>query len=265
VPEGDTILWAATRMRPVLEGHVPDEVRMPAGPRHALRGSPGRERWPQRLQGRRIDRVATHGKNLLIHFEGELVLHSHLRMTGSWGIYPPGRRWHRAAARAWLVFTRAGTEVVQFDGPLLELITAGRARFDQRLAALGPDVLADQFDRNTFIARLRAEDPTRPIGDALLDQRTVAGIGNVWKAEGCWEARIDPWRPVRDVSDAEAMAIIEGARPRMLRSGTKGPQYAREQIYRKVGRPCPRCGTPIRSRGQGESARMTYWCPGCQS
>lgn len=264
MPEGDTILWAATRMRPVLEGHVPDEVRMPAGSPGALRGTAGRERWPARLQGRRVEQVRTHGKNLFLHFAGDLVLRSHLKMTGAWGVYPPGRRWHRSPARAWLVLTRAGHEVVQFDGPVLELMTSSRARFDLGLAALGPDVLADEFDAERFLNRLRADDPTRQIGDALLDQRTIAGIGNIWKSEGCWEAAVDPWRPLREVSDEEALAIVARTRPRMLRSGRLGPRHAGEQIYRKVGRPCPRCGTPIRSRPQGDGARMTYWCPGCQ-
>jgi endonuclease-8 len=264
MPEGDTILWAATRMRPVLEGHVPDEIRMPEGRPNALRGSPGRDRWPQRLQGRRITGIDTHGKNLLIRFEGDLLLHSHLRMTGAWGIYAPGRRWRRSPSRAWMVLTRAGHDVVQFDGPLLELMTEGRSRFDQRLAGLGPDVLAAEFDYDRFLARLRGDDPTRLIGDALLDQRTVAGIGNIWKSEGCWEAGIDPWRAVREISDAEATAIIDGVRPRMRESGTRGPQYARERIYRRVGQPCARCAAPIRSRAQGEGNRMTYWCPGCQ-
>ena len=264
MPEGDTILWAATRMRPVLEGHVPDGITMPVGRPGALRGSPGRDRWPQRLQGRRVERITTHGKNLFIHFESDLVLHSHLRMTGAWGIYEPGRRWHRAGSRAWIVLARAGWEAVQFDGPVLELMTESRSRFDLRLAALGPDVLAPDFDRNAFLKRLRADDPTRPVGDAMLDQRTLAGLGNIWRAEGCWEAGIDPWRPLGEVSDGEAVAIVDGARPRMLASGTKGPSFAREQIYRRVGRPCPRCGTAIRSRPQGDGNRMVYWCPGCQ-
>ncbi len=284
MPEGDTILWAATRIRPVLEGHVPDEIRMPAPRAGALRGSPSRDRWPERLEGRRITRVDTHGKNLFIrfgpaaiparqdradrmpsgHFEGDLVLHSHLRMTGAWGVYGPGQRWGRSPARAWIVLSRGGHDVVEFDGPVLELMTEGRARFDQRLSALGPDLLADDFDADRFLARLRQDDPGRPIGDALLDQRTVAGIGNMWKSEGCWDAQIDPWRPVREVSDGEALSIIAVTRPRMLRSGLEGPREIGERIYRKVGQPCPRCGTPIRSRGQGESNRMTYWCPGCQ-
>ncbi|MHB8691817.1 MAG: DNA-formamidopyrimidine glycosylase family protein [Solirubrobacteraceae bacterium] len=264
MPEGDAILWAATRMRPVLEGHVPDSVSMPAGSPAALRGSPGRDRWPARLQGRRVERIDTHGKNLLVRFDGDLVLHSHLRMTGAWGVYGPGRRWSRSPGRAWLVLTRGGYDVVQFDGPVLELMTAARVRFDRSLASLGPDVLAHQFDRTTFIARLRADDPTRGIGDAVLDQRIVAGLGTIWRAEGCWEAGIDPWRAVANVSDEEAVAIIEGARPRMLESGARGPMFAGLKIYRFVGRPCPRCGTSIRSRGQGEANRITYWCPGCQ-
>lgn len=257
MPEGDTIAWAANRMRPVLEGRVPDEIRTPQ-PRHA------RDRWPERLTGREVVRVDTHGKHLFIRFDGGLTLHSHLRMTGAWGVYQPGRRWGRSPRRAWLVLRVGGVDVVQFDGPVLELMTTGRTRFDQRLAGLGPDVLADAFDRDRFLARLRGDDPTRPIGDALLDQRTVAGIGNMWKAEGCWEARVDPWRAVRDVSDAEAVAIVEGLRPRMLSSAVDGPRAISHQVYGKPGQPCPRCGTRIRSRGQGDDNRIMYWCPGCQ-
>ncbi len=174
------------------------------------------------------------------------------------------RRWRRSARRAWLVLSRAGHDVVEFDGPLLELITEGRRRFDQRLAALGPDVLAVEFDRELFLRRLRADDPTRPFGDALLDQRNVAGIGNIWKAEGCWEAAIDPWRAVGAVSDSEAVAVIEGIRPRMARSASEGPRSIEPRVYRRVGRPCPRCEAPIASRGQGDANRTTYWCQGCQ-
>jgi len=264
MPEGDTILWAAVRMRPVLEGHVPDEIRMPAPRPWALRGSPAFARWPERLAGRRITAVQTRGKNLLICFAGELILYSHLRMTGAWGVYARGRRWRRSPERAWLVIRRGEREVVQFDGPVLELMTAARARSDPRLARLGPDVLAERFDHADFLARLRAGEPTRTIGEALLEQRTVAGIGNIWKSEGLWEAGIDPWRAVADLSDAEASAIIDGIRPRMLRSGVLGPRHAALRVYRRAGLPCPRCATPIRSRLEGEGARVTYWCPRCQ-
>jgi endonuclease VIII len=191
-------------MRPVLQGHVPDGIRTPH-PRHAL------DRWPERLAGKAVSEIRTHGKHLFLAFEGDLTIHSHLRMTGSWAVYDPGRRWRRSARRAWLVLERAGHEVVQFDGPVLELLTDSRTRFDQRLAALGPDILAETFDAERFLVRLRRDDPTRGIGDALLDQRNVAGIGNLWKSESCWDAAVDPWRPVSEVSDAEAIAVIEAA------------------------------------------------------
>jgi endonuclease-8 len=275
VPEGDTIAYAANRIRPVLEGFVPDEIAAPQ-PRHTL------DRWPERLAGRAVTSVDTYGKHLFIRFgplaipqgradrmssgcfEGDLVLHSHLGMTGVWGVYGRGGRWGRSPRRAWIVLRRGEREVVEFDGPLLELVTEGRTRFDQRLAALGPDVLAPEFDAGRFLNRLRADDPTRPIGDALLDQRNVAGIGNIWKAEGCWEARVDPWRAVGAASDVEARLIIERVRPRMARSAAEGHRAIRPQIYGRAGRPCPRCGTPVVARGQGDANRTTYWCPGCQ-
>ena len=177
MPEGDTIAWAANQIRPVLRGQVPDEILTP----HPRFGS---DRWPERLAGREVRSVDTHGKHLFLRFEGDLVIHSHLGMTGAWGVFGPGRRWARSGFRAWLVIRCGGREIVEFDGPTLELMTDGRTRFDQRLAALGPDVLAESFDERRFLRLLRADDPTRPIGDALLDQRTVAGIGNIWKAEG---------------------------------------------------------------------------------
>ncbi len=135
MPEGDTIAWAARRIRPVLEGQVPEEILTPH-PRHA------HEHWPERLAGRAVTDITTHGKHLFLHFDGDLVLHSHLAMTGTWGVYAPGRRWGRSPRRAWLVLRHRAHEVVQFDGPTLELMTEGRLRFDQRLSALGPDVLA---------------------------------------------------------------------------------------------------------------------------
>ncbi len=261
MPEGDTIAYAANRIRPVLEGRVPDEIVTPQ-PRHAL------DRWPARLSGRAVSSVDTHGKHLFLRFEGDLVLHSHLGMTGAWGVYARGQsgsRPARSARRTWIVLRAREHEVVEFDGPLLELMTGGRSRFDQRLAALGPDVLAPDFDTARFLRRLRSDDPTRPLGDALLDQRNVAGIGNIWKAEGCWEAEVDPWRPLGTVDDREVLAIIEAVRPRMMRSALEGPRAIGPRVYGLSGRPCPRCGARVQSRGQGDANRTTYWCPGCQS
>jgi endonuclease VIII len=256
VPEGDTILWAATRMRPVLEGRRVEVTH--THPRF------GRDRWQERLDGHTVTTIETHGKNLFIVFDHELLLHSHLRMSGMWDVRPAGGRWRRAPSRAWLVLRAEGQDVVQYDGPVLELMTAGRRRFDQRLAALGPDVLADAFDSGSFLKRLRSTDQQRPIGDALLDQRILAGIGNIWKAESCWEAQLDPWRPVSSLSDEQAVALVEGIRPRMLISGTQGHRAVRSRIYRHTGEPCSRCGAAIVARGQGDENRTTYWCPGCQ-
>jgi endonuclease-8 len=258
MPEGDTIHHAANRIRPVLAGRVPDEIATPH-PRF------GRDRWPERLAGRQVEAVEAHGKHLFLRFEGDLVVHSHLRMTGWWGVFDEGARWRRSPKRAWLVLRAAGRDVVQFDGPVLELMTASRARFDQRLAALGPDVLAPEFDRERFLRRLREDDPTRPIGDALLEQRNVAGLGTIWRTEGCFAAGLDPWRATGTVSDDEAMAVIEAVRPRMARSATEGFNPRGTRIYGKPGQPCPRCGAPIRSRGQGDNNRRTYWCAGCQT
>jgi endonuclease VIII len=143
-------------------------------------------------------------------------------------------------------------------------MTEGRVRFDQRLSALGADVLAPEFDQARFLARLRSDDPTRPLGDALLDQRNVAGIGNLWKAEGCWEAEVDPWRSVSSVSDAEVLEIVDRVRPRMRESAERGPRVIAPRVYKRTGQPCPRCGTRVRARGQGDANRTTYWCPGCQ-
>ena len=256
MPEGDTIHYAARRIRPLLEGLVP-EVSHPS-PR--LRG----ERWPHKLAGRVVTSVDAHGKHLFVRFDGELAIHSHLRMTGSWGTYRAGQRWRRGAWRAWLVLRAGGHEVVQFDGPVLELMTAARARADQRIAGLGPDVLAPEFDAARFLRRLREDDPTRPIGDALLDQRTVAGLGTVWRSEGCFAAALDPTRPAGTVSEAQALAAVEAVRPRMARSAREGFQERDLQVYGRDGRPCPRCSTTIVRRGLGDDNRPSYSCPACQ-
>jgi endonuclease VIII len=257
MPEGDTIHYAANRIRPVLEGRVPDEIRTPQR-RHE------RDVWPQRLSGRAVRAVQAHGKHLFLRFEGELTLHSHLRMTGAWSVYRAGERWRRAPHRAWLVIRAADVEVVEFDGPVLELMSESRTRFDQRLAGLGQDVIGEHFDTEAFLRRLRSDDPTRPIGDALLDQRTVAGIGNLWKAEACFAVGVDPWRPSGELADEEALALVLFAREHMSRSAREGSQVRPQAVYRRAGRSCTRCGTRIRQRGQGEQNRLTFWCAGCQ-
>jgi endonuclease-8 len=254
MPEGDTIHYAAKRVGAVLTGHVPDELLTPH-PRF------GRDRWPERLAGRAVRSVDAHGKHLFLRFEGGLVIHSHLRMSGTWRVRPAAEP---APRTAWLVIRRGDRSVLQLRGPVLELMTESRTRFDQRLAGLGPDILAPELDEARFLARLRQDDPTRGIADALLDQRTIAGIGNLWKCEGCFAAAIDPWRPVGRVSDEEALAIVRLTRPRMQESAADGMQDRHRRIYGAAGRPCPRCGGRIKVRGQGDDNRPTFWCPSCQ-
>jgi endonuclease-8 len=257
VPEGDTIHAAARRVGAALVGKDIVSIETPQ-PRHAM------DRWPGRLAGRPVRSVDAHGKHLFLRFDGDLTLHSHLRMGGMWGVYESGRRWSRSPRRAWLVIRTPEHEVVEFDGPVLDLMTESRTRFDLRLAGLGPDILAAELDEGRFLARLREDDPTRGIGDALLDQRNVAGIGNLWKSEGCFEVAIDPWRKLADVSDEEALRIVRATRARMQDSVSRGGHIRGLQIYDRAGRPCPRCKTRIRARGQGDDNRTTYWCPQCQ-
>ncbi len=258
MPEGDTIHHAANRIRAVLENRVPEEIRTPQ-PRHEL------DRWPAALAGKAVRSVDAHGKHLFLRFEDHITLHSHLRMMGSWGVYRQGERWRRAPRRAWIVLRCGGWEVVEFDGPVLELMSDARTRSHPQLAALGPDVLGESFDDALFLRLLRADDPTRPIGDALLNQSTVAGIGNLWKAETCFAVGVDPWRAVAEVGDEEALALVGFARQAMAESVRSGYKQRPREVYRQAGRPCPRCGTRIRQRGQGENNRLTFWCPGCQS
>ncbi len=257
MPEGDTIHYAANRIRPVLEGRTPDAVLTPH-PRF------GADRWPERLAGRAVEEVRAYGKHLFLRWEGDLVLHSHLRMTGAWQVVGQGVRWRRSPRRAWFVARADAHEVVQFDGPVLELLTETRRRFDHRLRTLGPDILGPEFDERRFLHLLRGDDPTRPFGDALLDQHTIAGIGNLWKAEACFAAAVDPWRPTGAVGDDEALGVVRAARERMQRSAAAGKPGREQAVYGRAGRPCPRCGAPIQQRGQGEGNRPTYWCASCQ-
>ena len=209
-------------------------------------------RLAERLDGKRLLSVEAVGKNLLLRFEGGLVLHSHLRMNGRWTVVPRG---YRLNGRPWLVLRGSRVEARQWNGPVLEL----HARSIPRL---GPDILAREPDFDRMVANLRREDQGRAVGDALLDQRLVAGIGNKWKAEALWESRLSPWRRLGDASDQELLAALE-ASARLMRHSLDGLPH-RNQAYRRVGRPCPRCRETIRSRGQGDANRIAYWCPGCQ-
>ncbi|MHB1809530.1 MAG: Fpg/Nei family DNA glycosylase [Solirubrobacteraceae bacterium] len=257
MPEGDTIHYAANRIRPVLAGIVPDAILAPQA-RHA------HERWAQRLAGAAVASVDAHGKHLFIRFENGLAFHSHLRMTGAWAVPGEGERWRRQPRRAWLRIAVTGVEVVEFDGPVLELARDSRLRVDPRIAGLGQDVIGESFDEERFLRRLADGERDRGIGEALLDQRVLAGIGNVWKSEACFAAALDPFVAVRDVDRERVLAAVAFVRLHMGQSAVLGSHLRPNAVYKRRGLPCPRCGTPIRSEGAGEQNRSTYWCPRCQ-
>jgi endonuclease VIII len=248
--EGDTILRLARRIDADLAGDL-ISVSAP-NPR-------GRATGVGRLDGMRFDGAESRGKHLLLHF-GPLVLHSHLGMTGGWHLYRLNEPWRRPNSLAWVVLAGDDHEAVQFGGPTLRVMRNERLRRDPQLSRLGPDLLAADFDPAPVIAAMRA-DPSRGIGDALLDQTLVAGIGNIFKSEACFAAAVDPWRRVGDLSDDELAAVLEAARTQMLSAADSGRHHP--AVYRQRGL-CPRCGTPISSRGQGDANRTTYWCRGCQ-
>src|SRR6478672_9912281 len=193
MPEGDSLHRAAQRLQVLVGERV--EVETPH-PRAAVKG------LAERLDGRRLEQVEAVGKNLLLHFEGGLVLRSHLRMKGRWCVEQRGTA---RTGKPWLVLRGAEHEAVLWNGGVLELVGVRGA------PRLGPDILGEPPDFETMLARLRAGPQERELGDALLDQRLVAGIGNVWKAEALWDARVSPWRRLEEVDEAHLRAVLEAA------------------------------------------------------
>lgn len=240
MPEGDSLRRTAERLR-VLEGQVV-AVESPH-PRAAALGV------AERLDGRRLERVEAVGKNLLLTFEGGVLLRSHLRLRGRWRVGPAGS-WR--AGSPWLVLRGQSHEAVLWNGPVLEL---GRGAIDR----LGPDIMADPPDLDAMVARMRRGDPHRELGDVLLDQRLVAGIGNLWRAEALYAAGVSPWTPLARLDDVALRRLLETA------SGAMRAGRSERMVYRRAGLPCRRCGTPIAARRQGDAARTAYWCPSCQA
>ena len=267
MPEGDTLFRAAAGLRPFLLGR-------------AVTAASARQPGPQveRVVGATVTDVEAVGKNLLIRFDNGLEVRTHLRMTGSWHRYRPGERWRRAPGRARLVLEVPGTVAVCFDAPVVELFETRAESLHPALAALGPDVLADDFDPAVAVERLR--EPSRAglsIGEALLDQRALAGIGNVWKCEVLFAERMSPFVRVADLDDATLDRIVRAA-SRMMRAslavpvsvgrrgGDERAMGGRLAVYERAGRPCPRCGALVLAERQGrELPRTTYWCPSCQA
>ena len=244
MPEGDTLHRAARRLH-VLTGQVL-EVQ-------ALHPRAQATRVAERIDGRRLDSVEAVGKNLILRFEGGVVVRSHLRMSGRWLVR---RRGTPISGRPWLVLRGDDAEGILLGGPVLELHT-------RALAPLGPDILASPPDVDGMLRRLAAADGGRPLGESLQDQRLVAGIGNMWMAETLWRARLSPWLALREVPLDVRRTVLETA-ARSMRASVEAGREPRRQVYNRAARPCPRCGTPIRARGQGDDNRTAYWCPACQ-
>ncbi len=263
--EGDSLVRSARKLRPVIDGRVILSASAP-NLRSSLRTHAAR------LEGRRVESVETRGKHLLIHLDDGLSLHSHLGMNGGWRV-DTGRGFGKPERNAWLLLEAEGADrpgtrgrVAQFGGTTLRLVRTVELARDTRLASLGPDILAANFDLEAAAVRLRSSPDQ--IGVALLDQKLVCGIGNIFKSEACFEAGIDPWRPAASLSRSpdgsdEAVRLLGIARRQMLDAVETGRRPGR--IYKQTGRPCRMCRrSRVRSRGQGDDNRTTYWCPNCQ-
>ncbi len=245
MPEGDAIHRAARRLQPLVGQRIAAESPHPRARATGV---------AERIDGRRLESVSAAGKNLVLRFEGGIAVRSHLRMSGRWSVGPKGSR--RRAGRPWLVLAGDDLEGVLWNGPVLELQL-------RALDRLGPDILERPARLDAILARLRAADPARPLGETLLDQSLVSGIGNMWMAETLWAVGLSPWRRLADVTDDERRAALEEAAASMRAALERG-RGPRRAVYRQAGRPCPRCGTAVRSRGQGDANRIAYWCPCCQ-
>jgi endonuclease-8 len=260
VPEGDTLHKTAARLRPALNGHRLTRFEAPR-----LRGDAP-------ALGTRIDHVEALGKHLLIHFEGGLTLRTHLRMNGSWHIYREGERWRKPAylARA-VVGTDSGWVAVCFQAPVVETFRRAGPPPDV-LAALGPDLCRPESLQDDVldavverVAHLAA--PGTTLGEALLDQRIAAGIGNVYKSEACFAVGLDPATPIEAVDVADRRRVWATAARQLqanLGPGARQTHPAGLAVYGRAGLPCHRCGTPVRVTRHGDLARITYWCPACQ-
>lgn len=265
MPEGDTIFRTADVLRAAVVGRRIVAARAQARP--GLRMVPDLSR----LVGALVASVDARGKHLLIGFDNGLTLRSHLRMTGSWHRYRPGEPWRRPIHQASAILETAESVAVAFNTPVVELLTDADLRRSTPLTTLGPDLLSRSFDADEALRRLRERD-AEELGNALLDQRAVAGIGNVYKSEVAFLEGMDPWTGVEAFSDAQLRGALATAR-RLLQANTRGGarvttgSEARGQslwVYGRAGRPCRKCGTLIQVHRQGELARLTFWCPRCQ-
>ena len=274
MPEGDTIYRAAQSMHRVLAGHA--VTKFETAYAHLDRvdvDSP--------IAGRIVEKIVSAGKHHLIHFSGDLILRTHMRMNGSWHLYRHGERWWRGAHAMRVRIDTADWVAVAFNVPVAEFITPADLTRRDPVAELGPDLLGETFDRDEAIRRVIASGP-RAIAQTLLDQRIVAGIGNVYKSEVLFLSGVHPEvpssavpRPVleRMLDIARGLLkdnVIDGSSPRIqtyrnLRQLNPASEHDESLwVYGRRGKPCRRCATPIAMKKMGLEARSTYWCPHCQ-
>jgi endonuclease VIII len=274
MPEGDTLARIAIALRPYLAGRV-------------VTGARARLPGPQvsRIVGQKIDAVDAAGKNLLIKFDGGLELRTHLGLHGSWHRYRPGETWRRPPSRAALVIEVPGAVAVCFDAPVVELFERRAEGVHPTISMLGPDLLGANYDQAEAIRRLHDKSRAEmAIGEAILDQRAVAGVGNVFKSEVLFIEKVDPFAPVGSLDVPTLERILTTAQQLLQmnsrsdapagRTTTVDPKTGKKLapsrlwVYDRAGRPCHRCGTLIREESQGsELPRVTYWCPSveCQA
>ncbi len=262
MPEGDTIYRAARALERALAGRTVTAFES-VFPRLT------RVDQDRPIRGRTIERVESRGKHLLIRFSGDLVLRTHMRMNGSWHIYRPGERWQRPFGDMRIVIRTPEFEAVAFSVPVAEFSTEDDAA--RELSALGPDPLGPGFDPAEAVRRIR-ERGAMEIADVLLDQRAVAGLGNVFKSEVLFAARVSPFARAGDLPEAVVARLVALAARFMRVSAEGGARRTRGSldpakrlaVYGRAGKPCFTCGRPISRTKQGPDARSTYWCEHCQ-
>jgi endonuclease-8 len=278
MPEGDTIYRAARALQRALGGKVVTGFDTGLAPLARVNDDAA-------ITGRTIDKVESRGKWLLIHFSGDLILVTHMLMSGSWHLYRTGERWRMARSRMRVVIRTADWEAVAFNVPVAEFHTARSLERYSQIPKLGPDVLSDEFTVESGARRLAeyaAANPDAEIAVVLLNQRVLAGLGNVYKSEVAFSAGVNPFRAMRTITPREMEAMVELSQ-RYMRSnvldgsgdsivtyaGKRRTTHASNRderlwVYGRQGQECRRCGAAIMMRKQGEQARSTYWCPGCQ-
>jgi endonuclease-8 len=273
VPEGDTIFRAARTLHRALAGQTVTHFE-------SVFPKLTRVHEDRPITGRIVENVAARGKHLLIAFSGNLVLRTHMRMNGSWHIYRPGERWQRRRSDMRIVVATAGFVAVGFNIPVAEWLQANAVARHDELRHLGPDLLAEEFDVEEALARLQSRKEVE-VAEALLNQRVIAGIGNVYKSEVLFSCRVNPFRAVQDLSGDQLRCLATTARKFLRANVTEGlatmTTYAgyrrttrrdhpgeRLWVYGRAGEPCRRCGTAVKITKQGRDTRLTYWCPACQ-